>query len=265
MLMASDTIPDKMVISLAGKRALYKGDLMMLEMISQANWVRPIYVAMTVGQDNYMNLGENFVQEGLANRITPFSTYRTDDRGNLQPIKDVKNFDTEKTYRNVMERYKYGGLQKPGLYLDETVMRMCYTHRNLMGSLAKNLLQEGKNEKALAVLQKCEKEIPYYNVPVNFRSGSFDMAETYAHLGKKEQALNILGQLWKNADQYMTYYLSLSPNRFAMSQNDCMTQLYVMQRIIQLTGLVDGDLAQKMEAKLNTYYNAYAGRGGMIE
>ena len=265
MLMASDTIPDKMVISLAGKRALYKGDLMMLEMISQANWVRPIYVAMTVGQDNYMNLGENFVQEGLANRITPFSTYRTDDRGNLQPIKDVKNFDTEKTYRNVMERYKYGGLQKPGLYLDETVMRMCYTHRNLMGSLAKNLLQEGKNEKALAVLQKCEKEIPYYNVPVNFRSGSFDMAETYAHLGKKEQALNILGQLWKNADQYMTYYLSLSPNRFAMSQNDCLTQIYVMQRIIQLTGLVDGDLAQKMEAKLNTYYNAYAGRGGMIE
>ena len=102
-------------------------------------------------------------------------------------------------------------------------------------------------------------------MPVNFRSGSFDMAETYAHLGKKEQALNILGQLWKNADQYMTYYLSLSPNRFAMSQNDCLTQIYVMQRIIQLTGLVDGDLAQKMEAKLNTYYNAYAGRGGMIE
>ena len=250
MLMASDTIPDKMVISLAGKRALYKGDLMMLEMISQANWVRPIYVAMTVGQDNYMNLGENFVQEGLANRITPFSTYRTDDRGNLQPIKDVKNFDTEKTYRNVMERYKYGGLQKPGLYLDETVMRMCYTHRNLMGSLAKNLLQEGKDDKALAVLQKCEKEIPYYNVPVNFRSGSFDMAETYAHLGKKEQALNILGQLWKNADQYMTYYLSLSS--------------YVMQRIIQLTKLVDEDLASKMENKLNTYYNAYAGRGGQV-
>ena len=74
MMMAADSIPDKMVISLKGKRSLYKGDLMMLEMIANCNWTRPIYVATTVGQDNYMNLGDNFVQEGLVNRITPFST-----------------------------------------------------------------------------------------------------------------------------------------------------------------------------------------------
>ena len=65
MMMASDTIPDRMVISLAGKRAIYKNDLMMLEMLAQCNWERPLYVATTVGSDNYMNLGDNFVQEGL--------------------------------------------------------------------------------------------------------------------------------------------------------------------------------------------------------
>ncbi len=65
MMMASDSIPDKMVISLAGKSALYKGDLMMLEMLAQCNWTRPLYVALTVGEENYMNLGDNFVQEGL--------------------------------------------------------------------------------------------------------------------------------------------------------------------------------------------------------
>ncbi|MBF1546608.1 MAG: DUF2723 domain-containing protein, partial [Prevotella salivae] len=59
MLMQTDSIPDKMVISLAGKNALYKNDLMMLEMIAQCNWTRPIYVALTVGEDNYMNLGNN--------------------------------------------------------------------------------------------------------------------------------------------------------------------------------------------------------------
>ena len=66
MMLPSDSIPDRMVISLKGKSALYKGDLMMLEMIDQCNWERPIYVALTVGSDNYMNLGDNFVQEGLA-------------------------------------------------------------------------------------------------------------------------------------------------------------------------------------------------------
>ena len=265
MLMAADSIPNRMVISLAGKRALYKHELMILEMIAQANWERPIYVATTVGSDNYMNLGENFVQEGLANRITPFTTYRTDQRGSLVPIEGVKNFDTEKTYNNVMNRYKYGGLQKPGLYLDETIMRMCYTHRNLMAMLAKNLVIEGKEDKALAVLQKCEKEIPYYNVPVNFRSGSFDMAEAYALMGKKQEAQNILNQLWKNANEYLVYYMSLSNSRFAQSRTDCMTQLYIMQRISQIAAIFDEKLAAEMAEKTNNAVAAYEARGGSVE
>ena len=138
MMMASDSIPDRMVISLAGKTALYKNDLMMLEMISQCNWTRPLYVAITVGEENFMNLGDNFVQEGLANRITPFTTNKP----------GAKNFDTDKTYNNMMFRYRYGGLDKPGLYIDETVMRMCYTHRRLFGQLALHLIAEQKNDKA---------------------------------------------------------------------------------------------------------------------
>ena len=122
MMMASDSIPDKMVISLAGKSALYKGDLMMLEMLAQCNWTRPLYVALTVGEENYMNLGDNFVQEGLVNRITPFTTNKP----------GAKNFDTEKAYHNIMTRFKFGNLKQKGLYIDETTMRMCYTHRRLL-------------------------------------------------------------------------------------------------------------------------------------
>ena len=107
MMMAADSIPSRMVISLKGKNALYKNDLMMLEMIAQCNWTRPLYVAVTVGEENFMNLGDNFVQEGLANRITPFTTN----------VPGAKNFDTMKTYHNMMERFRYGGLSVPGLYV----------------------------------------------------------------------------------------------------------------------------------------------------
>ena len=223
MMMASDTIPDRMVISLAGKNALYKGDLMMLEMISQCDWTRPIYVALTVGEENYMNLGDNFVQEGLANRITPFTTNK----------KGAKNFDTEKTYNNVMFRYKYGGLSRKGLYLDETVMRMCYTHRRLFASLALQLIAENKKDKALKVLQKCEKEIPTYNVPMNYLSGGNDMARAYTMLGQKAKALLTLNEIWNNSLQYMNWYMSLTGSRFTQSQNDCMTQLYICSRLIK--------------------------------
>ena len=99
MMMAADSIPDRMVISLKGKRALYKGDLMMLEMIAQCNWTRPIYVATTVGEENYMNLGDNFIQEGLANRISPFTT-----NNHHQPVEGAKSCDTEKTFNNMVNR-----------------------------------------------------------------------------------------------------------------------------------------------------------------
>lgn len=255
MMMASDTIPDRMVISLAGKNALYKGDLMMLEMISQCNWTRPIYVALTVGQENYMNLGDNFIQEGLANRITPFTTN----------AHGAKNFDTEKTYRNMMTRYKYGGLSRPGLYLDETVMRMCYTHRRLFGQLALQLIGEGKKDKALKVLQKAAKEIPTYNVPMNYMSGGTDIAKAYALLGQKKEALKCLNAVWNDAAQYERYYQSLTGIRFIQAQRDCMVQMSILDQVRTITSLVDRKLAARQKAQLDNFYRTYIGMGGRIE
>ena len=74
MMIAADSIPDVMHISLKGKRAVYKSEMMIYEMLAQCNWERPLYVAISVSKSNYGNLGDNFVQEGLANRITPFNT-----------------------------------------------------------------------------------------------------------------------------------------------------------------------------------------------
>ena len=255
MMMASDTIPDRMVISLAGKNALYKGDLMMLEMISQCNWTRPVYVALSVGPENYMNLGDNFIQEGLANRITPFTTNK----------KGAKNFDTEKTYRNMMTRYKYGGLSRPGLYIDETVMRMCYTHRRLFGQLALHLIAEGKADKALKVLQKAAKEIPTYNVPMNYMSGGTDIAKAYALLGQKKEALKCINAIWNDAAQYERYYQSLTGIRFIQAQHDCLVQMSILDQVRTITGLVDRKLAARQKAQLDNFYRTYIGMGGQIE
>lgn len=252
MMMASDTIPDRMVISLKGKNALYKNDLMMLEMIAHCNWTRPIYVALTVGQENYMNLGDNFIQEGLANRISPFTTNAP----------GAKNYDTQKVYNNLMSRYRYGGLSKPGLYIDETVMRMCYTHRRLFGQLALHLIAEGQKAKALKVLQKAEKELPTYNIPMNYMSGGNDIARVYAMLGQKKKALEIINQVWKNASQYEQYYLSEEGIRFQGSQRDCLMQLSIMTEMSKITELVDPSLAKKQGSQIDAYYRMYVGKGG---
>ena len=254
MMMASDTIPDKMVISLAGKTALYKGDLMMLEMIAQCNWVRPIYVALTVGEDNYMNLGDNFVQEGLVNRITPFTTNKP----------GAKNFDTEKAYHNIITRFKFGNLKQKGLYIDETTMRMCYTHRRLLAQTALQLLSEHKNKKAIDILKKADVEIPDYNVPIDYMSGGLDMARGWILAGQKQKAAEYVGKVWKTASQYLSYYLSLDANRFAQAQNDCIRQIMIMQSTCEVASMVDQKTAKKYEDQLNKLYTLYHGRGGQM-
>ena len=259
MLLQGDSIPDHMVISLKGKSALYKGDLMMLEMIANANWTRPIYVALTVGQENYMNLGDNFVQEGLVNRITPFTT-------NIdgKPVPGMKAFDTQKTYDVVTKYFKFGGISKPGIYLDETVMRMCYTHRRLLAQLALRLANEDEPEKAAEVLKLLEKEIPAYNVPVDYQSGSADMARAYATIGDKASATKLIEQLMNKSLQYMNWYCSLEPIRFSNAQQDCIYHIYIMQHLLQIADEVDTKLADSLEKKIEAVAARFQGLGGTI-
>ena len=148
-------MPDKMIISLKGKRALYKNEIMMLDLLAHCNWERPLYMATTVPSESYLNLGGYFLLEGLAYRITPF---------NWSNLKEGA-VDTDKMYANLME-FKFGGLDNPNLYLDETVRRMCYSHRRLFTQLATQLYNEGRQKEALEILDKIDagissKLLPY--------------------------------------------------------------------------------------------------------
>ena len=259
MMMQSDSIPDRMVISLKGLNYLDKSKLMMLELIAESNWERPIYVAYTVGQENYMNLGDNFVQEGLANRITPFTT-NIDGR----PVSGMTDFDTEKTYDNVMNRFKFGGINAKGIYLDETVMRMCFTHRRLLVKLATQLVLEGKNDKAAAVLERCEKEIPTYNVPHDFQCNSVEMARVYHVLGKKEKAMEVVDDLWKKSSQYLNYYTSLDTRSFKNSEQSCRVHLYVLNALVELLESIDPELQQKYLAEEHALIQRYMSKGGTL-
>lgn len=204
-----------------------------------------------------MNLGDNFVQEGLTNRITPFTTNIND-----QPLPGMTNFDTEKTYNNVMHRFKFGGAKTPGIYLDETVMRMCYTHRRLMVKLASHLIMEEKFEKAKEVLDKCEEEFPACNVPHDFQSSSIEMAQAYAAVGEKAKACEILKQLWGKYDQYMTYYNALPSNKFKAVEASCQIPLYMMKNIVELTEHLDDSMYKEYASRFETQYSMFFSKGG---
>ena len=214
-------IPEYMSISLKNKRMLYKSELMMLEMLANTNWERPMYMAITVGSENHLNLGDNFMQEGLAYRITPFNTTKLNAR-----------IDSEKMYDNLMHKFKFGGIDKDGVYLDETILRMSQTHRRMFVQVASQLIKEGKYEKALKALDYCQQVIPSKNVAHDYiMSSSKEMADDYIALGEYAKAESILDELANKAVEYITWYMSLDDERLALSYENCVRNFYILDEI----------------------------------
>ena len=242
MMIAADSIPDVMHISLKGKRAIYKSELMIYEMLCRTNWTRPLYIACTVGSDNYGSLGNNFVREGLVDRITPFNTAASG-----------RTIDTRRMYDNLMTKFHFGGISNPDIYLDETILRMCYTHRRLFATLAKQLLAEGEADLALKVVERAAKAIPATTVPHSYISGSMELANAWLVLGYKEKAESIILDLARNASEYLAWYASLSPKLRNMSQQDIMYSLYQLNNATEALRGADSSKAEEYTRKLNMY------------
>ena len=249
-----DSIPDHMNILLRDdngnpKRALYKSELMMLEMLANANWERPMYMAITVGRENQLGMDKHFVQEGLASRFTPFETKKLG-----------ATIDSEKMYDNLMNKFKFGGIDKPGIYIDENVMRMCYTHRRVFAQLIEQLMKERQKDKALAALDYAEKMIPAYNVPYDWQNGAVQMAEAYYQLGQTEKADKIMDALANKAIEYMTWYLSLDDSQFFVSTREFEYHIALLNEELKLMEKYKSKLSENYSGKLDELYGMYISR-----
>jgi hypothetical protein len=250
-MMIPDTaaIPDKMYISLKGRNHLTKADLMMLELLANSNWERPIYIATSVGSQNQLGLGNHFIQEGLAYRFTPFNWQKLGRVPKSENGLPEYAIDSEKTYENLMNKFKFGGIDNPDIYLDETVMRMCLSHRRLFSQLVKQLMREGKNEKALAALDRAMEVIPATTVPHEYYTGSLDIAASYVQLGHPEKATPILVALGDRAGEYAEWYLSGTDSQLRGNVNNCYLELSILNEVDE--HLEDKDLANHYQAMLD--------------
>lgn len=248
MMIAGDSIPDVMHISLKGKRAVYKNEMMIYEMLCRTNWERPMYVACTVGSDNYGSLGNNFVREGLADRITPFNTKESG-----------MTMDTERMYDNLMNKFRFGGLDNPDIYLDETVLRMCYTHRRLFATLAMQLMREGKEEKALEVVRYAKEVIPAETVRHNYMSGSMDLARVWLMHGEKQEAEGIVTDIATNACEYLDWYATLTPRVQQSCAQDILYNVYQLSNAVEILESAESANLKEMEEKLQAYHVMFSG------
>ena len=196
-----DSIPDYMPISLKeikrSKGGLYRADLMIYEMLAHADWKRPMYMSVTLGNENFAGLQNNLILEGLAYRITPFNY------GNMDMV------DVDKMYDNMMKRFKYGNVSDDGVYLDETIRRMSATHRRMLTLLARELLWRYDTKRALEVLNYSKKMIAPNNTP--YTEQSMDLAMLWLQAGDKKEAASVARAQLDYDMQYLNFIGSLSP------------------------------------------------------
>ncbi len=179
-------------------RRFTRSEMMVMEMLSTNEWQRPMYFAVTIGDDYHLGLNPYLELTGLAYRITP------------ERSKDGRpRVNTEVMYDNMLHKFKYGNMNIPGIYIDENTMRMCRTHRMMFCQLAEALYYEGKHDKCLEVLDFAEEMLPGYNIPYDYTSAS--MAAIYYSLGEMDKANAIMTEVADNAVEYMVWGASLKP------------------------------------------------------
>ena len=218
----SVTIGD-MTISFKDQKVLYKNDLMVLEMLSHADWSRPIYLSISTGPNLLSFLRDHLVLEGLAYRISPTANYQ--------------RIDVERLYENVMYRFRYGGLDTKGIYADEDVKHLANTHQLVMSILIDSLLQQNDTKRALAVCRKWQQVMPEENVP--YTNDALSMARCFYLTHHTKQGDEIVNNLLQRSEEWLSWIETIHPTRRAGSLYTQYTWLQTMQQALSIASQFD--------------------------
>ena len=232
---------------------LLKNNLMLLDLLGNNNWVRPVYFAVTTGPDSYINLQNYFQLEGLAYRFVPI---RTEQPKNITPAY-FGRVDTDLMYNNIMDKFRWGGMDSENeIYMDENNLRMTTNMRLQFSNLAEALISEEDSERAVNVLDKSLEVMPEHNVP--FTRVLHPTAEAYYEAGETEKGNELTTRLFDIMENELDYYFSLDPEFAQGIDRDMRANYAVASRLAELAiqnGATsdNGDFQSRMQA-LNEAY-----------
>ena len=225
--------PEYMSVKLKAE-SLTKSEMMVYEMLGRNDWKRPIYMSVTLGQSNYAGLENYCILEGLAYRLTPFNYGR------------MGTIDADVMYDNMMNRFAYGNVNTPGIYLDETVSRMCVTHRRMLLTLANQLRYRGDTEKAINVLTLAKEKFPSDIVPYDFTDDA-DIALLWHECGKNDEAIRVASELLEHSVQQLHWLSSLSDKKLVSYGSSCVKSVRALFAIYQLLDSLEAVTPEQAE------------------
>ncbi len=223
------------------KPYVQKNQLMVLDLLAHNNWERPVYFAVTTGQEAYIGLEEHFQLEGLAYRLIPVKTPQGRNPNSLGRVA------SDIMYKNMMSKFKWGNMDKEDIYMDENNLRMTTNLRGQFGTLAEALIAEGKKAEARKALDKAVEVMPEKIVP--YDRTMFGIIQGYYALGDFKVANELASKVFANYEKDMNYYLSLAPEYWTTQQNDVNTAMSMLNNMSSVAGFYKQDKISKEFAK----------------
>ncbi|MCK5825207.1 MAG: DUF2723 domain-containing protein [Ichthyobacteriaceae bacterium] len=219
--------------------ALEKKDMLIIDMIANNNWKRPMYFAVTAGYSSksFLYLDKYFQLEGLAYKVIPIKT----EREGL----DMGKVATDNMYKKVMA-WDWDNFGNTDLYMDETYRRTSsWSVRNNVARLANALVDEGKDKEAIEVLDLLMKNIPTSMYSKNhFIMG---VIEGYYRAGANKKGAALLTEYFDDIFEEVKYYSRFSVNKQNALNNDIRMKLSEYQSLLQLAAQTDKELFHKYE------------------
>jgi tetratricopeptide (TPR) repeat protein len=227
-----------------------KNDLMVIDLLSQNDWKRPIYFAATAPASSYLNLAPYLQLEGLAYRLVPIKQTAAEQQQETR-------IATDTMYNNIMTKFVWGGMEKSGVFLDDVFVRSCALNvRQRIAALGSALAAEGKKEQAIKVLDKCLEITPEENVP--FDGTIFSITIAYYQAGADKKANDLANKLFDNFEKNMKYYGSFKSRDRVQFTSDIERTQEIMERLIYFTDMFkQPELSKKFEARYNKMLQTY--------
>ena len=248
----NDSIVSSIDIDIKGQ-ALYKNRLMMLDIIANNNWKRPIYFSPGSFEDeDYIWMKDYLQLEGLIYRLVPIKT----------PIKeqgsqfDMGRIDTDIMYKNIMA-WDFGNGESTKIYHDPETRRNAISYRTSMARLVENLLKEGKIGKAANILDLGMAKMPieqygYYTMLEPFISGYYDV-------NQREKARAIAKTIFRKYQENLQYANGLKVAAQNDLITDIMTDLYRYESLLNILKEKGDDVFyQKSRDEFEKYNRMFA-------
>jgi len=185
--------------------AMYKNRLMMLDVLANNNWKRPIYfTGGSFGDDDYLWMKDYLQLDGLVYKLVPIKT--PVDKENRY---DMGQIDSDKMYDLVM-KWEWGNGDLTTIYHDPETRKNSISYRTNMARLMEQLINEGKIDKAKKIIDLALTKMPmdyygYYTMVEPFAGG-------YYEVGEKAKARQLLERLMTKYKQNLTYYSGIQPS-----------------------------------------------------